>query len=152
MNDFKEKIEIKPEDIIKRSELITNIYHGWPSFHDFEIVSIQFERNTPQGETGPQISIFIHTWETTVDGKIFVFSKHNIVELIMKNVYEYVLKGFNFQNVINDIEVWQEKDHDLIKSCIHFPALFGADLLVKCGLIEVGKIEPGIPPHSIYAQ
>jgi len=150
-----EEIQIRPEDLIKRSELVLQIYGGWPSFHDFEIVRICFDRDLQEDTSGPHISAFIHMWQVTgrtSDGRKFIHDKHNITELRMMNVHEYEFKGFNSQNVLADMEVWQEKDAGLTASCIYFHGIFGADLLVKCVTIEIGKIVPGIPPHSIYAR
>ena len=150
-----EEIQIRPEDLINRSELVSQIYGGWPSFHDFEITRICFERELPEDISGPHISVFVHMWQITgktSDGKKFIYDKHNIVELRMMNVHEYEFKSFNCQNVLADMEVWQEKDTDLTASCIYFRGIFGADLIVKCRTIEIGKIEPGIPPHCVYAR
>lgn len=142
---------MKPEDLIENSELVSKIYGKWPSFHDFEIIRIQFDRDAPEEPSGPQISAFVHMWqitgETDETGK-YVCGNHHVVEVRMRNVCEYEMVGFNSQNVINDVEVWQEKDGDSPKSCIRFPALFGADLTVMCEKIEIGRIEPGLPDDS----
>ncbi|MHC4167439.1 MAG: Imm50 family immunity protein [Planctomycetota bacterium] len=144
---------MEPEDLIKKSELVSKIYGRWPSFHDFEITRVEFDRRVSEDASGPNISAFIHMWQITGKtdhGKKFVFGNHNIVELRMENVYDYDLAGFNCQNVIDDIEVWKEKRGDSLTSCIHFPAIFGADLMVMCEKIEIGRIEPGLPADSVY--
>jgi len=146
---------MKPEEVIRNSELIIKIYGRWPSFHDFEITKVIFERNIDTAEVGPFISIFIHMWEVTgksPDGKRFIFGKHNIAEIRCNSVSEYEFKWFNSQNVIDDIDMREEERGKNKVFSIHFPNIHGADLLIKCSSIEVVSVKPDIPKHSVYSE
>jgi hypothetical protein len=146
---------MKPEEIIKNSRLITDIYGEWPSFHDYEITKVVFERNIEKDEDGPFITIFIHMWKVTGksdDGKKIIFGKHNIAEIRCNNVAEYKLNEFNQQNVIDDIDI-SEEEHDKTKyTVIRFPCIFGADILIKCRTIEVLSVKQEIPRYSVYEK
>src|SRR5581483_2576357 len=85
--------------------LLKPIFGGWPSFHDAEIHSVVITRDC---DSGPQMDLSIHHWQTTneLDGKGYYDRKnHTFTVLRFSNVSDLQMVGFNRQNVISKIEI-----------------------------------------------
>ena len=98
---------LEPEAVIKKANRIVAIYGRRPSFHDFEIVKVVFERNSLDAQWGLHITVYIHLCQIMgewADGH-FVYDKHNVVGLLFRSVLDYSGQCFNHQNVIDDIEI-----------------------------------------------
>ena len=140
---------------IKNKELVLKAYGRWPSFHDFEIVKVEFDRalDGSKGD-GPFITVHLHMWEIigkTADGAHFRYSNHHLVILRFNRVAEYTFDGFNHQNVIDDWEVEAVTDErGNLYYQVDLPALYGVDMSIKCQGIEVLSITPGLPRDSVY--
>jgi len=140
---------IKPKDVIIGADKIKAIYGQWPDLHDFEISKVIFDRELPDDEFGPFITVFVHMWSADKNG----YSKHNIVGIRFNNVIEHDAGGFNHQNVINDITVKSDKDNANNKIYhVNIPDIFGFGATITCRSIEIVSIEPGAPPHSQYTK
>jgi Immunity protein 50 len=139
---------------IKNNELVLKAYGRWPSFHDFEIVKVEFDRALDINHDGPFITVHLHMWQIigkTEDGKHFRFSNHHMVTLRFNRVAEYTFEGFNHQNAIDDWEVEAVTDDRGNLYChVTLPALYGVDMSIKCQAIEVLSITPGMPRDSVY--
>jgi Immunity protein 50 len=146
---------LEPEAVIKGANRIVAIYGRWPSFHDFEIVKVVFERNSLDDQWGPHITVYIHMCQIMgelADGH-FVYDKHNVVGLLFRSVLDYSEQCFNHQNVIDDIEITlthDEANNELYQ--VLFPGLHGIELALTCRKIEVASIESGIPPWSVNVE
>ncbi|MBA3725815.1 MAG: hypothetical protein H0W86_05030 [Armatimonadetes bacterium] len=44
---------------IKGSDKLISVYGAWPTFHDFEIVTVLLDR---RGEDGPAMELVFHCW------------------------------------------------------------------------------------------
>lgn len=147
---------IDPEVVIKGANRIVEIYGCWPSFHDFEIVKILFERNLVEDRWGPHITVYIHMCEVcgkSAKGNNFKYHKHNVVGILFRNILDYSEQGFNQQNVINDIQITlthDESNNDIYQ--VIFPSLYGVALALSCRQIEIASIESGIPAFSIHVE
>lgn len=78
----------------------------WPIFHDAEIVSLHLNR-------AGLSSLMIYTYEMTDqidDRKLFVLTKHVVVEFMLMGVSELNLTGFSVQNVIGDLDLQKTSD------------------------------------------
>ncbi len=143
---------LNPEDVIKDSCKVVEIYVKWPSFHDYEIVRVIFDRNSPEGQRGPHITIYFHMWEIvgkSTEGKSFKYDKHNVVGILFRNVGDYTEQGFNQQNVINDIGI--SLTHDESNNSLYnvlIPDLYGVGFELTCRSIEVVSLERGVPKFS----
>jgi hypothetical protein len=140
---------IKPQDLIIGADKILAIYGQWPDMHDFEVPKVIFERELPDDEFGPFITVFIHMWHAGKNG----YSNHNIVGIRFNNVIKHDAGGFNHQNVINDITIKSDKDNaDNPIYHVNVPDIFGFGATITCRSIEVVSIEPGAPTHSQYTK
>ncbi len=140
---------IKPEEVILGAYKILAIYGRWPDMHDFEVSKVIFERELPDDEYGPFITVFVHMWSADKNG----YSKHNIVGIRFNNVIEHDSSGFNHQNVIDDITIKSDKDNaDNQIYHINVPDIFGFGASITCRSIGITSIEPGAPPHSQYTK
>jgi hypothetical protein len=77
----------------------------WPTFHDAEVVSLQLDRHNPS-------VLAVHIWHTTeeVDTQgYFLTKKHVVVKLVLKEISDLSLCGFNHQNVIRGLSITKIK-------------------------------------------
>ena len=92
---------------IPGTELLTQIFGRWPSFHDAEVVRISLER-TADFVAGPACEIDIHVFEMTSEldeRNHYVLRHHTLVTLRLEGVGESELSGFNNQNVLADLHI-----------------------------------------------
>lgn len=139
---------------IKNNELVVKTYGRWPSFHDFEVIRVEFDRALNSNHNGPFITVHLHMWEIigeTEDGTRFRFGNHHVVVLRFNQVAEYTFEGFNHQNAIDEWEVEAVTDErGNLYYQVDLPSLYGVDLSIKCQEIEVLSVTPGLPKDSVY--
>lgn len=137
----------------ENSEIVRDWFGGWPSLHDAEVLSINFDRG--EGEAGPLITAVIHAFEMTSDVNskgFYKLIKHCLIKFRFERVEENSLKWFNHQNVIEDIFLNPAKGasgQDLIG--VEFSSIYGVQLDFKCQSAKVLSIEPFAPRSGIYA-
>ena len=81
---------------IENSSSVVQYFGHWPSFHDAEVVSMQFDR----GEPGYWPIIHIR----------FQLTDECEIVLLFQNVHEYELDGFNCQNVVSGLRFHKENE------------------------------------------
>jgi hypothetical protein len=55
--------------LVRNASLLTNIFGGWPSFHDAEVLELRLDRNGPGGvELHAKVHLFETTSEVTPEG------------------------------------------------------------------------------------
>jgi len=144
------------ESIVENAEPVLAVYGRWPSFHDFEIVRVVFDRTLAEEPDGPHVTAYIHMWQIVgrrPDGRSFVFDKHRIVGLRFCSVGRHGFRWFNNQNAIDDTVVQTSADESgKLLFDIRLPSLHGAELQLICRRARVVSIEEGIPPDSVYAR
>ncbi len=137
----------------ENSKIVCDWFGHWPSLHDAEVLSINFDRCADKG--APSISAIVHAFQVTpdVDSKGFYkLIKHCLIHFQFDGVEENTLKWFNHQNVIEDIFLGPAKGYngqDLIG--IEFASIYGAQLDFKCLAVKVLSIEPFAPSSGVYA-
>lgn len=137
----------------ENSEIVRDWFGCWPSLHDAEVLSINFDRGA--GKAGPLITAVVHAFQITpdVDSKGFYkLIKHCLIQFRFECVEETSLKWFNHQNVIDGIFLNPAKGasgQDLID--VEFSSIYGVQLEFKCQSAKVSSIEPFVPSNGIYA-
>ena len=88
-------------------ELLTSVYHGWPSFHDAEIISIFFDRSgIIFGPIyNPRIELVVHCLDMSADAteEPSARVRHTLVHFGFEEVSDVILEGFNHQNPISGL-------------------------------------------------
>jgi Immunity protein 50 len=113
----------------------------WPSFHDAEVLGIEFNR------TGAS-KIRVHTWRMTaeVDARgFYVCDKHCIVTLILDEIVDLELAHFNSGNILMDIEFAHEQDAFILE----LSATYGLEGKITAKKLAFEMV-PGIPADSQY--
>lgn len=100
-----------PSSFIQHSNRITNIFGGWPSFHDAEILSLSLSIADGEpwgsGSISPTLDMRVHLWEMTkevTEQGYFVLAKHTLAHLQFRCVEALSFSDFSFQNVIFELE------------------------------------------------
>lgn len=99
-----------PSPIIKNSNLITDIFGYWPTFHDAEIHSISLTGGVADPCDSecesPMLDVKIHLWEitdeVTKEGWL-VLAKHTLTDIRFRNVEKLELSNFNYHNCIMEM-------------------------------------------------
>jgi hypothetical protein len=127
------------KDVIKNIAQLCAIFENGeiPSFHDAEIVSILLNREDNVSiET--VILIYRVIEEYKIGEKKIIRRKNAYCSFRFEGVKVDILRDFNHQNVINDINISPEEDSDLLR--IHFQSIFGCDLKFSCREIELTRV------------
>jgi hypothetical protein len=133
-------------DKIEHSKLLTAIFGRWPSFHDSEVISLEFFRD-PKGANEPSLRAKIYVFEATpeVDDRgFYILKNHEVVSILFSGIGNSSIAGFNQQNVLSDLVIVDisSRQLDQLKFEVHFPSLFGVEAEFKCRAIEVEAVEP----------
>ena len=120
---------------LDNSQLIEGIFGSWPSFHDFEILSICLDRR------GVGMSIRILTWPDRGEAYYEVVLRFDGIE-------DLVLEDFNHQNVMFGLDL--SRADDRIK--VEIDSVFGARCAFTCRRGSVVSVEktnllPGLARH-----
>ena len=96
--------------MINNSEKVESIYGYWPDFHDAEVISIKFTRDSSVESKVATLSIELNYWETKTinEGTAdldYVLDKNNIITIEFAGLSYSSVVGFNIQNVIDDLFV-----------------------------------------------
>jgi hypothetical protein len=132
---------------IKNSNLLTEIFGEWPSFHDAEVLKIVLDRTSEGEDDGPNLEADIHVFEMTseIDEEGFYkLVKHTLVRLAFLELYELSLTDFNHQNVLWGLGITDISDRQLerIKFEVVFSASWGVAAKFQCAAVEVRSVEP----------
>jgi hypothetical protein len=134
------------ESKIQGTHLLTDIFGRWPSFHDAEVLRITLDR----GETqyfSPSLQSKIHVFEMTsqIDAQgRYVLKNHIAVTFRFSGVYELHLEDFNYQNVLQGLNIADISERHLegIKFEVSFDGIFGVSAKFQCDSISVESVEP----------
>lgn len=131
---------------IPGSELLTDVFGEWPSFHDAEVERLALE-TTPLLGNGPDLLAAVHTFEITdkigADG-CFVLRNHVLVSFRFQGIEEVRLEGFNKQNALMGPSIVDCSDRQLesLKYDVHFTGSFGVDARFFCCDAIVASVQP----------
>jgi hypothetical protein len=132
------------QDQIQNSEVLTNIFGRWPSFHDAEVLRITLDRD----ET-PCLEALIHVFEMTsqVEQGALVLKNHVAVTFRFIEICVLKLEGFNHQNVLAGlwVEDVSNRQMERIKFEVSLDGIFGVSAHFQCNSIRVESLEPYVP-------
>ncbi len=131
------------QDLVNNSCLVESIYGYWPSFHDAEILKIQFIRGLEAKEKKSSALVELNYWETKAINEgtsalDYVLDKNNIITIEFVGLSESSVNGFNFQNVIDEL-VLTKADNGINAN---FVSIHGADVCFVCGTVSVVGVKP----------
>jgi len=149
---------LEPRSIIRGAEQLVEIFGGWPSFHDSEILDIHLERRTSDESEGAVLSIRFHLFQGRRDpsnASGVSWYNHTQATLRFSNITELELGDFNHQNAIFDLQFEDAGRHPnapgLPAFRVRIQPAYGVGASFLCAAIEVSDLEPGLPPGSVYA-
>jgi len=131
---------------ITNHELVTSLLGGWPSFDDFEVVSMLFERSHDGQEPWPVLTIRFFGFRHDV-GPESPDRNNCLLTFRFGGLENVKLEEFNHQNAINGFIVigkWSERlnremfDVEIIRG-------FGTGATFQCCDIEVVSVNPAAP-------
>jgi hypothetical protein len=142
---------VSPTDRIVDADKLKSVFGYWPSFHDAEVVDLEFDR------AGPTVTADIHLFEMTkkvsTDG-YYVCRKHCVARLRFLIAQDIRFDGFNHQNALSGLSIVEKSDSQnaAIQFDVGFDSAYGVDLSFVCSEIVLVVVTPGIPRGSIYKE
>lgn len=129
--------------MIKNASIVEDIYGYWPTFHDAEIISINFQRNCSIDPKGASVEIVLNYWETKTINEgtpnlDYVLDKNNLISLRLDGLLDSTVIGFNFQNVIDELQIVEGENGIKVDAI----SIHGADMSFTCSAISVTSMQP----------
>src|SRR5689334_18105407 len=118
---------------IQGSEKLIDMIGHWPDFHDAEIVEMLLQRTKDEAEIGPTLIAKFH----------IEHDKNYLVTLKFFSFERLVLDEFNYQNVINGLDLEEIKpgrSPDVVIK-VTITSGFGVGGSFNCSYIKVVAIE-----------
>ena len=132
---------------ITNSSLVTEVFGGWPSFHDAEVLCLRFEAS---GDGGPELFADIYAFETTKDiapSGHHVLKNQVVVSFRFAGVDKVEMYGFNQQNAIMSLKianVWARQTEGVCFE-VAFEGSFGVSARFLCREVAVEGVRPRSP-------
>jgi len=152
---------VDPIEVVEGHERLTEIFGGWPSFHDAEVTGIRLERRGRDEWEGPIAFVSVHVCEGYREDErstIVKWRKHTVVTFRFSRVVDVSMTDFNQQNAIWDLtfETGRPESTDLTwvgpAYRVTFQPSFGVGFSFVCASAEVDSVEGTCPEGSVYAQ
>ena len=129
-------------EYIVGAERLIDLFGGWPSFHDAEIVRLTLDR---RDHDEPDAQLFIHLWETLPDldeRGFFKREKHTLVEIVLRRFTACELKDFNLQNVLFDFDVEAGEIDGQPAIRVTLDSSYGLSGTFTCDEVEIVSLVP----------
>lgn len=119
------------EPVVLGREKLTNIFGRWPSFHDAEVIELNFWRGDVEPDKNryifPVLTVKVHLWEMashTDDKGFFLLGHHTLATLRFHHVDNFKMEGFNHQNAIFGLSITKPENVRtlLLKSNFNLPS------------------------------
>ena len=136
------------------SEIVTDWFGYWPSLHDAEVLSADFQRGSDG--TGPELRVKVHAFEMTsevTEKGYFKLVKHCIIEFRFERVSDVELRNFTEQNVIDGISLsFVSAGDGSRRIAVEFESISEMELRLSCSTAVVVGLTAGIPSTGVYAR
>lgn len=123
---------------IQNSELVINHFSYWPSFHDSEIISINFERSMDKISSTAKLKVYVFEITNQLKGKYYKLIKRCLIEFEFIGVSKNKINNFNNQNVVYGLHFGKDEDGFLEMS---INSTFGLDGFISSKKIKILNIE-----------
>jgi hypothetical protein len=145
---------MQPPVEIENSNLVTDWFGFWPSFHDAEVIEINLHRSLRGIENGAVLSASVYAFQMTseVDEKSFYkLIKNCVIELEFLNIDSLEVEDFNHQNALHNIEFSQVKNISGNHSIsVDFNSNYGVSFTFTCSKVRVTSVTPGKPADDLH--
>jgi hypothetical protein len=126
--------------------MVTGFLGMWPTFDDFEVVSMLLERSHDGEEPWPVFTVQFLGFRTDVAPE---HPDRNTCLLTLRfgGVENVKLEGFNHQNAINGLTAvgkWSERLNQEVFN-VEIIQGFGVGATFECGEIDVVSVSPAVP-------
>ena len=131
-------IHMDNRSLVSNSSKVESIYGYWPSFHDAEILSINFARGRSTNEKTASVVVDLNYWETKTINEgtsafDYVLDKDYVISIEFSGLVSSSVSGFNLQNVIDELIL--TKVSEGIKA--EFISIHGAEINLICNSVAV---------------
>lgn len=140
-------METRPD--ITGSELVTEVFGYWPSFHDAEVVRM-FLETTASPSAGPELRADIYAFEITnevaPDGTLVL--RHKVlVSFRFSGVDNLLVKDFGNQNAIMGLSIVdiRSRQMEAVKFEVRFDGAFGVSAGFLCREVFVESVRAWKP-------
>lgn len=117
----------------------------WPSFHDAEVVHFSLSRGaTPElRKSEAQLEVQVREYETRHAGTAqyeLALVKNIVIRFVFTGVEEVQVEDFNFQNVINSLEIRRESEVPESRIRVEIESTYGFGASLFCTTAQVASV------------
>lgn len=136
---------MKATTYITGHEKVIALFGDWPTFHDAEVLSLSLERAFPvqTGVSLVRIKVVVRRYEAAHVGTAefhMAMKCGAIVTFVFHGVSDAELEGFNYQNVINSLQVSPSEDEKK-RLKVEIESIWGLGGIFLCDRAEVENVE-----------
>ena len=136
---------------IQNEYLLTDVFGGFPSFHDAEVVTISLKRHGR--DSYAELEAVVHVFEMTdkVDesGR-YILQNHSLVKFRFSRIINLELADFNQQNVLAHLDITKtsDRDTDNIRFRVLLKGIHGVTASFHCEAVSIESVEPFSPKEK----
>ena len=117
----------------------------WPSFHDAEVIHFSLSRGVAPDEkkSEAQLDVQVREYEPRHEGTAqyeLVLIKNVIIRFAFTGVEDVQVEDFNFQNVINSLEIRSEATEGEQRVRVEVESIFGFGATWRCSSAKVASV------------
>lgn len=137
---------MESEKHIEGANILAELFRGWPSYYDAEVLSFGIERSLPivKGQTKAQLSIHLRTYAVEYSDAVHfetMLKKSVLVRFGFAGAVDIDLSGFNPQNVIGSFTVTECADSDDPRLEVEIEPIWGFGGSLRCESVKVEAVE-----------
>ena len=130
---------------IPGTEEVLSALGCWPSFHDAEVIHFSLSRGATPAEqkSEAQLDVQVREYETRHEGTAqyeLVLIKNVVIRFVFAGVEEVQVEDFNFQNVIDSLEIRQDTEEPKQRIQVEVESIYGFGATWLCRSAEVASV------------
>ena len=130
---------------IPGTEEVLSALGCWPSFHDAEVIHFSQSRGATPAEqkSEAQLDVQVREYETRHEDTAqyeLVLIKNVVIRFVFAGVEEVQVEDFNFQNVIDSLEIRQDTEEPKQRIRVEVESIYGFGATWLCRSAEVASV------------
>ncbi|WP_423228558.1 Imm50 family immunity protein [Pseudaquabacterium inlustre] len=130
---------------IPGTDEVLSEFGWWPSFHDAEVIHFTLSRGaTPEErKSEAQLDVQVREYETRHAGTAQyaqALIKNVVIQFAFAGVEELHVEDFNFQNVINSLNIRRESEAPESKIRVEVESIYGFSASFVCSTARVASV------------
>ena len=131
-------------DDIEHADIVLSHFGYWPSFHDAEVISMNFVRDNEKGHASMHMKILAFEMTDKLKDGSFQLVEYCLIDIEFFDLEKSEINGFNHQNVLEGLQFGKR---DNVMFC-KLNTSYGVDGYIEAKKIRINKLTLGMSPKS----